>query len=48
MHSRQVKKYIVCFLGGSSIGKASEKFGIPKIRYLTKSTIDVQTKNLVE
>ena len=31
MHSRQVKKYILCFFGGSSIGKVSKKFGIPKI-----------------
>ena len=31
MHSRQVKKYNVCFLGGSSIGKASKKFWIPKM-----------------
>ena len=24
-------QYIVCFLGGSSIGKSSKKFGIPKM-----------------
>lgn len=25
------QKYIVCLLGGSPIGKASKKFGIPKV-----------------
>ena len=31
MLSRQIKKYIVCFLGDGSIAKASKKFGITKM-----------------
>ena len=36
MNSRQVKKYVVCFSGGSFIGKASKKLGIPKMMLADK------------
>ena len=36
MHSRQVKKDTVCFLGGNSIRKASQNFGIPKMMLCDK------------